>query len=731
MKSRIGLFMVGIVIMAVLVLQASGKFQFRYLNEMEYLAYDARLRLSMPGGVDPRVVIIDVDERSLATQGRWPWPRDKLANLVDILFNEYGVEILGFDIVFPEPDEDGVLRQFQQQLANGEEISEELKSLLEHPSRDEIFANTLAQHNVVLGYSFDHNSQPQSVGVLPEPLFDSIKLAIQTNAPQAGRYTANLPQLQSVAHSGFFSLLENIDSDGTYRRVSLLNKYGGNLYESFSLSVARNYLGMGVEAVVQGSDLEYAGLEALDLGFSNIAVDGDAAVYVPYRGRQGSFRYISATDILEQTVESPEDLEGIIVLVGTSATGLVDLRPTPVQNVFPGVEIHANVIAGLLDGTFKSQPEWVRGAEVLLLLITGLVLTFLLPWLSAMWMTLLTIGISLILAAINIYFWNKSNLVLPLANSILLVVSIYLSNMVNGFFSESRSRRQLKQSFGLYVPPEIVEEMHDSVAGFTMGSEKREMTVLFSDIRDFTKISESLDPQELSELMNAFLTPMTRIVHQHRGAIDKYMGDALMAFWGAPLHDTDHARHAVEAALEMSKMAEELRAQFVERGWPEIRVGVGLSTGAMSVGNMGSEFRMAYTVLGDAVNLGARLEGLTKMPGYPGIIVSEVTANAIPGHAFRELDQVQVVGKSEPIGIFEPLGEKEHLTEQQQKNLVLLNRALQHYRHQQWDEAMTVFRELESLDDDELYRVYMQRIDHFLVNPPGDDWDGTFVHQTK
>jgi adenylate cyclase len=426
-------------------------------------------------------------------------------------------------------------------LTDGKEISDELRTLLENPGRDEIFAKTLARHNVVLGFSFDFNYQPRSVGQLPEPLFDSIKLAIQTNAPQAGRYTANLPQLQSVTHGGFFSLLDNVDSDGTYRRVSLLNKFGGNLYESFSLSVARNYLGMGVDAIVQSNDLEYAGLEALDPGFGRVAVDGDAAVYVPYRGRQGSFRYISATDILEQTVKSPEDLEGVIALVGTSATGLVDLRPTPVQNVFPGVEIHANVIAGLLDGTFKSQPEWVRGAEVLLLLITGLVLTFLLPWLSAMWMTLLTMAISVMIAAINIYLWDQSSLVLPLANSILLVMSIYLSNMVNGFFSESRSRKQLKQSFGLYVPPEIVEEMHDSVAGFTMGSEKREMTVLFSDIRDFTTISESLDPQELSELMNAFLTPMTRIVHQHRGAIDKYMGDALMAFWGAPLHDPDHA----------------------------------------------------------------------------------------------------------------------------------------------------------------------------------------------
>ncbi len=730
MKSRLGLFLVGIVVMAILLLHASGKYQFRYLKEMEYLTYDTRLRLTMPGGIDPRVVIIDVDEQSLSAQGRWPWPRDRLAKLVDILFDEYGVEVLGFDMVFPEADEDEILQQFRKMLDEGETISEELKSLLAQPGRDEVFADSLARHNVVLGYSFDRTSQPQSVGQLPDPLFESVELAIRTDAPRAGRYTANLPQLQAAASGGFFSLIDNVDSDGTYRRLSLLNQFGASLYESFSLSVARNYLGMDVEPVVQSSDLEYSGLEALDLGFSSIAIDGNAAVFVPYRGREGSFRYISANDILNKSVTSPEDLEGVIALVGTSATGLVDLRPTPVQNVFPGVEIHANVIAGLMDGTFKSQPEWVRGAEVLLLLATGLILTFLLPWLSALWMTVLTICVGATLAAINLFLWQKSSFVLPLANSIILVMLIYLSNMINGFFAETRSRRRLKQSFGLYVPPEIVEEMHNAKDGFTMGSVKREMTVLFTDIRDFTTISESFDPQELSALMNAFLTPMTATVHHHRGAIDKYMGDAMMAFWGAPMGDTDHAQHAVEAALDMTKRVKKLNVDFVERGWPEIRIGVGVNTGPMSVGNMGSEFRMAYTVLGDAVNLGSRLEGLTKAYGVE-IIVSESTAKSMPAHAFRKLDQVRVKGKSEPINIFEPLGEKENLSVQQQQLLISLERGLSFYHQQNWDEAMVVFLEMAQHNDEKLCQIYLQRIAHFRETPPGEDWDGIFVHKAK
>ena len=371
MNNRIGLVVVGLAMVAILLLHVSGQYPFRILNELEYKAYDMRLRLLMPGKIDPRVVIIDIDEQSLANHGRWPWPRDKLARLLDILFNHYGVEVLGFDVLFAEADEDEVLHQFRQKMRNGEVVSEEIQELLALPGRDEIFATALREHNVVLGYSMDREAKTGSTGVLPPPLFDSADLINETDAPRAGRYTSNLSVLQSAAHSGFFSLLGNVDSDGIYRRVSLLNEYDGKLYESFALSVARHYLGTEVEPVVvdRDQDLDYAGLEFLDLGFNVISIDANASVFVPYRGREGSFRYISADDVLQKSVTSAEDLEGIIVLVGTSAAGLVDLRPTPVQSVYPGVEIHANVIAGLMDGSFKSQPEWVRGAETLLVVL--------------------------------------------------------------------------------------------------------------------------------------------------------------------------------------------------------------------------------------------------------------------------------------------------------------------------------------------------------------------------
>ena len=471
MRNRFGLVFVGLAMIVLLLLHASGQHHFRFLKELEYKAYDARLRLTMPEGVDPRVVIIDVDEQSLSREGRWPWPRDRLATLVDILFDHYGVEVLGFDVVYAEADEDEILQPYRQKQQDGEPISQDLRALLAQPGRDELFASALSRHNVVLGYGFDRTSTSDNIGQLPDPIFDNAELTNQTDAPRADRYSSNLPLLQTVAQGGFFSLLDNVDSDGTYRRISLLNKFGGKLYESFSLSVARSYLGTEVEPVVADQGLQYAGLEALDLGFSSVTIDGSASVYVPYRGKKGSFRYIPATDVLQKTVTSAEDLEGVIALVGTSAAGLVDLRATPVQNVYPGVEIHANVIAGLLDGTFKSQPEWVRGAEVLMLVVTGLVLTFLLPWLSAFWMTVLTFAAGGVIAAINLFFWQQSNLVIPLANSILLVFCIYLFNMINGFFTETRSRLLLKQSFGLYVPPQIVHEMQDKKDSVSLGSE--------------------------------------------------------------------------------------------------------------------------------------------------------------------------------------------------------------------------------------------------------------------
>ncbi len=383
----------------------------------------------------------------------------------------------------------------------------------------------------------------------------------------------------------------------------MLNKFGDGLYESFSLAVARNYLGLDLDPVIDDSDPDYPILEGLDLGVVAVILDHQASVNVPYQGPSGSYRYISAEDILDRTVSNPEDLEGVIALVGTSAAGLVDLRATPVQSVYPGVEVHASVIAGIMDGLLQKPTRmgarrrnrtagYSRGSNGIPASLPVCILD-----------DRGNPGCGHADSNGQFVSLGKIQFRLPLANSMILVFMVYVFNIIYGFFSETRSRMELRSTFGMYVPPRIVDEMKGKTGNELLASERRDMTVLFADIRGFTSISESLDPEELTQFMNTFLTPLTETIHHHRGAIDKYMGDAIMAFWGAPLEDPDHALHGVTAALQMLVKVQELNEDFAARGWPRIKIGIGLASGPMSVGNMGSEFRMAYTVLGDTVNV--------------------------------------------------------------------------------------------------------------------------------
>jgi adenylate cyclase len=332
---------------------------------------------------------------------------------------------------------------------------------------------------------------------------------------------------------------------------------------------------------------------------------------------------------------------------------------------------------------------------------------------------------------INLLVWNYAALVLPVVSGFLMILVIFLVNMTYGYFVETRGKRQLTSLFGQYVPPELVDEMSKDPDAYSLAAANREMTVLFSDVRGFTTISEGLKPEELSELMNEILSPMTRIIHKRRGTIDKYMGDAIMAFWGAPLDDPEHASNAVLAGQEIIDGLHELNEKFQGRGWPEIRVGVGINTGPMSVGNMGSEFRMAYTVLGDAVNLGSRLEGLTK--GYAvDMIVSESTVRKTPDYAYRELDRVRVKGKDKPVAIFEPLCPRSSLTKAMKDEIKLYHQAVKYYRHQEWDMAELQFLNLaKSSKNSGLYKIYIDRIAHFRMNPPEPGWDGVYTHTSK
>jgi len=703
---------VSLILTAVFLLQTTDWLpSFPFLSRLENLSYDARLLATLPSGIDHRVVIVDLDERSLSTEGRWPWGRDKLARLVNTLFDDYYISMLGFDMVFAEADNSSGLPTLEQlalgPLTKNTDYLKELDRLRPQLEYDLLFADSLRDKDVILGYTRSNGSA--RIGQLPPPLLQLSNAEQQIPFVSVQGYNANLPELQAVAYGAGFFDNRLVDADGVFRRAPLVFRFEDRLYESLALAMVRGLHGqppLTLEVAEASGEL---GLEWLHLGDNlRIPVDHQGAALIPYRGRTGSFPYISATDVLQGKAD-PEVLDGAIVLLGTTAPGLMDMRSTPVQSVFPGVEVHANLIAGILGETVMHRPAYTQAVEQLALLIIGLLLSFLLPKLSPLWGGAVSLLILSAMIGVNLYFWGQG-FVLPIASQLLLFLSLFLFHNVYGFFVEARGKHRMGQLFGQYVPPEIVNEMSTTGGDFGLGGESREMTVLFSDICNFTPMSEKMAPDELARMMNIYFTHMTEILQNHRGTIDKYIGDAIMAFWGAPLADPMHAEQAVLAAMEMSTRMGQVREEFKARGWPELRIGIGINTGIMNVGNMGSEFRMTYTVLGDAVNLGARLESQTRQYGVE-IMVSEFTQAATPSIEYRELDRIQVKGKVQYVTIYEPIGLKQALGEKEQERLIQYRSALTAYRENELAQAQALFSALAKGEpESKLYQLYLERI---------------------
>jgi adenylate cyclase len=730
----------GLVFVCLFIGNAAKLYQFGLVSFVEAKLYDTRMRLTLPNKADDRIVILDIDEKSLKEEGRWPWGRDKLALLMDKLFDKYAVAVVGFDVVFAEKDSSSGLKVLQElarnQLKDVPRFQSVMKQLEPKLEYDKVFADKMKHRNVVLGYYFNDGATNTS-GVLPSPVFAGENFKGRpVNFVQWDGYGANLAELQSAAVSaGHFNPV--VDFDGVVRRIPMVVEYNGAFYESLSLAVVRSILGFPKLLPGYSSDnknKDYAGLEWLDLnlpqGSLRIPVDNEVSALVPYRGGAGTFKYISVSDVLNERVPVAE-LQDKIILVGTSAPGLMDLRATPVDEVYPGVEIHANMISGIISQSIKSSPPYVVGIEVLLLLMVGGGLSFLLPLLTPIQVTLVTVATLLVSIVANAFIWKYGNIAVPLAGGLIMILVLFALNMSYGYFFVSRTKRQITDLFGQYVPKEVVGEMSKNPQHVSMESDSREMTILFSDVRDFTSISEGLDPKELSLLMNEFLTPLSHTIYKYRGTIDKYIGDCIMAFWGAPLSDTKHAYHSIVVGFEMLKTLEALQPHFKERGWPAIHIGVGINTGRASVGNMGSEVRVAYTVMGDAVNLASRLEGITKEYGV-GIVVGENTKIAAPEFVYRELDWVRVKGKTEPVAIFEPLGLSGQVEEVVLEEVKLFQQALHFYRKQDWEQAELQLLNLQkSSPHAKLYQVYAERVAYFRHNPPGAEWDGVFVFKMK
>ncbi len=722
-------------LIAFIVLAVLGKVEAPLITQLENLTYDARVRITAPLGQDPRIVIIAIDEKSTLAEGQFPWTRDKLADMVTVLY-EHGVAVVGFDVVFPERDVSHDLDMLRRLREDDNAFLDKLALMAPQLDRDYIFGGALGQGPSVLAYYFiTDEEQAFEIGTLPVPAFEFDEtMAARMYIPKAVGYTGNVSVLNEGAYASGFISNPLIDGDGIVRRTPLLHAFGNQAFESLALAMAGTYLNDIALPVFVDEPLlleGYPPLEAVEIGGRRIPLDAQGAVMVPYRGGRGSFPYLSATDVINGQLEQPELLDGAIALVGATAPGLQDLRATPFGSIYPGVEIHANVLAGILDDNFRWKPAYSQAAEMLAVLAFGLAAALLLPLLSAIVATLTALLMLGSAVWLNFYLWEAQQHVLPLASTLLVIFGVYLINMFFGYFFESRSRTHMNDLFGQYVPPDLVAEMAHDPMHYSMESEKRELSVLFTDIRGFTSLSEQLDADELSKLLNRFLTPMTQVVHDTTGTIDKYMGDAVMAFWGAPLRDAHHARNAVHAGLGMLRELKQLNMTFWKEGRPELTIGVGVNTGIMSVGNMGSHFRRAYTVLGDSVNLASRLEGLTKSYGVE-FIVSSYTKEAAPEFVYREVDRVRVKGKQRPVVIFEVRGEKGMVSDDELAQLQQWDQFLALYRRQQWQAADALLKALQAEDSGaQLYKIYAERIRLFERQPPGEDWDGVFTAQSK
>ncbi|MSP67679.1 MAG: adenylate/guanylate cyclase domain-containing protein [Alphaproteobacteria bacterium] len=685
------------------------------------------------------VVIIDIDEESLSTVGQWPWPRTVIADLVSKLAKS-GVAVVGFDVIFPEPDRASPSRVVDSIGNVDPAVREALKAL---PDSDAVFARTLSERGVrvVLGQAtVARETGIQSESRQDREVFAKIgdPLPHLFNFPGIAR---NLPQLEEAAQGiGMFSLKPEID--GVVRRVPMAMRVGDRVYPSLSLEMLRVAMGernllikanpLGIQMVaIQGS-----------AGRATVAIptDAHARAWVNY-ARHDRRRYVSARDVLSGALPVNR-LAGHLALVGTSAIGLLDIKATPVDDAMPGVEVHAQLLETALSGKHLSRPTDVVVGEWAALWVIGLLMIVLIPLVGAVWTLIVAGGSIAAVFAVSWHLFVEYQILFDVVYPTAVALALYMLLTYLGYVQEEKERRQVRGAFGRYISPSLVEQLAANPERLTLGGEMKNMSILFSDIRGFTSISEQFksDPRGLTRLINRFLTPMTNIILERRGTIDKYMGDCIMAFWNAPLDDPDHVRNACMSALAMSVSLRTLNddlkrdAEAEGRTFHPINVGIGINTGDCCVGNMGSEQRFDYSVLGDDVNLASRLEGQSKNYGVTTLLGPRTREQA-RDLATIELDLIAVKGKKEAVHIFGLLGDATRAKLPEFQTLVATHDTmLTTYRSQRWAEATERLEECRRLGGSELsylYDLYAERIADYAANPPGAEWDGVYVAKSK
>jgi len=699
------------------------------INFLENGAYDFQLKnLYSPVTKDLPVVIVDIDDDSLLKEGHWPWPRNKLADLISKLFSQ-GAAVVAFDMVFPESEENRI-ESVAKGLNLSESTREELNKQKELFDYDLLFAKGLQKGSSILGFVFKNSGE--STGLLPPPLLKvSPEMDQQLHLSDMPIYLGNIPILQEAAKRGAF-INASPDPDGVHRVAPLILKHGNEIYPSLSLEAVKQFLDYKDAQL----DLQKYGdllvLEGIQLENRLIPTNPYGRVLIPYRGPPYSIPYVSATDVLQGTIRK-NSVFNKLVFIGSSATATGDLVVSPLAPSFVGVEIHATVASGIIENYLPSIPPWNKGISVLFVLILGLSFAIMLPMMEPIGATIMTLIVGCAATGFTVWIWFEKQLVLSAVFGLLTLAVLYLFNMAWGFLVERRKKQEITSIFGSYVPPDLIKKILDKGSEFSLSGETKELTVLFSDIRGFTSISESMNATELKAFLNEFFTPMTRIIFEHRGTIDKYVGDMIMAFWGAPADDPQHAFDAVSAAIEMHNELDRLNIALKKKNLPQIKIGIGINTGLMNVGDMGSKYRLAYTVIGDAVNLASRLESISKFYGAEIIVGEETYKKTEKLFAYRKVDRVRVKGKGTAIDIYDPVCALGKCDAKTLELVALHNQSEEAYCQENWDIAEEGFNKLITLDPEAegLYKIYLERIASFRKNPPGTKWERTHIFDKK
>ncbi|MDX8388309.1 MAG: adenylate/guanylate cyclase domain-containing protein [Ghiorsea sp.] len=713
------------------------------LLEMKTLDFRFQSRGIIPA--DPRVAIIAVDDDSLSEEGRWPWSRDKIALLVDKALGQYGAKALGFDMVFSEEQAnqvDEATRVLRSASLNDPYADGHINWLQKHSALgdvDAILERTLNKYKdrLVPGYFFypegaDTPALVKSQLAEEAELIRSLAMTstfskeAMHSIPHIAAIEGNLARFtKTVDAIGFFNFFP--DTDGTVRRIPLMTELEGYVYPSMAMQTLRMFLDWPDMAVVVGD----VGVEEVRLGPLSMQTDEHGSMLLNHYGPGRTFKHISAADILNDRLEGDE-LRDKVVIFGVTAIGVYDYRPTPFDSVFPGVEGHAVAISNILNGEELHRPPSVEVLELLAVLFLSLLAGYLVYGRSPLSQGISIIGFPLIVVGVSQWLFTDHHIWVAETYLIIGVLLTTVPTTLFGYIIESRKRAFIHDAFSHYLAPSVVENLAKNPDALKLGGEEKHITAFFSDIASFSTFSEQLSPSELVAFLNRYLTAMSDIVLEEMGTIDKYEGDAIIAFFGAPLDLEDHAERCVMAALKQQEALAVLREEWKAEGLPEVHIRIGLNSGPMVVGNMGTESSMNYTMMGDHVNLAARLEGVCKAYRVP-ILMSKDTYMLVRGRvSARFVDRVRVVGRSQPVDLYQPMATRTDISDEARKESRTYEQAWSLMSEGNFDESLQILAKLyASNPNDGLYEVMMQRVKGYVQTPPADGWGGVFNLKNK